>query len=103
VLANVELEGALADCEQALKKEPQNPAVIDSRAWAKLRLGRLDEAIADYDLALRLSPRLPASLYGRGIAKLRKGDKAGGDQDLAAARRYHFDIDARFRRYGLAP
>jgi tetratricopeptide (TPR) repeat protein len=103
VLANVELEAALRDCDLALKNDPENAAVTDSRAWAKLRLGRLDQAIADFDDALRWSPRQSASFYGRGLARLRKGDKAGADKDLAEARRIDFDVDARFRRYGLAP
>jgi tetratricopeptide (TPR) repeat protein len=100
---NLELDRALADCEAALHSDPQNAAITDSRAFVKLRLGRLDEAIADYSDALKRAPHLSASLYGRGIARLRKGDKAGAEQDLAAARRLAYDIDSRFRDYGVAP
>ncbi|MDB5694209.1 MAG: tetratricopeptide repeat protein, partial [Alphaproteobacteria bacterium] len=100
---NLELDRALADCNEALRFDPQNAAITDSRAFVKLRLGRLDEAIADYSDALKRAPQLPASLYGRGIARLRKGDKAGAEQDLAAARRLAYDIDSRFREYGVAP
>ncbi|HEX5185096.1 MAG TPA: DUF3857 domain-containing protein [Allosphingosinicella sp.] len=100
---NLELPLALADCDEALKHDPQDAAIVDSRAFVKLRLGRFDEAIADYSEALKRSPNLPASLYGRGIARLRKGDKEGGDQDLAAARRIAYDIDDRFKGYGVTP
>lgn len=100
---NIELQQALADCDEALKRDPQNSAITDSRAFVKLRLGRFDDAIADYDAALKRSPKLAASLYGRGIARLRKGDKAGGEQDLAAARRIAYDVDERFQEYGVTP
>ena len=52
-----------------------------------LRIGQYDEAIADYDAALRDRAEKAASLYGRGMAKRRKGDFAGGNADIAAARR----------------
>jgi tetratricopeptide (TPR) repeat protein len=102
-LANSELEGAVRDCDLALKASPDSAAIFDSRAWVKLRLGRLDQAIADFDSALRVSPRQGASLYGRGLAKLRKGDKEGGERDLAEARRIDFDVEPLFKRYGLVP
>ena len=38
------------------------------------------------DEALTLNPGLANALYGRGIAKRRKGDLAGADADLAAAK-----------------
>jgi tetratricopeptide (TPR) repeat protein len=102
-MANIELDLALRDCNRALEIDPGNPAVADSRGYVKLRLGRLDEAMVDFNAALGWQPRLAASLYGRGLAKLRKGDRAGGEADLAAARRRSFDIDAQFGRYGLSP
>lgn len=99
----IELERAFADCLEALKADPRYTPARDSLAFVKLRLGRLDEAIADYDKALKEAPQLAASFYGRGIAKLRKGDKAGGERDLATARRYSFDIDSSFANYGVIP
>ena len=51
-----------------------------------LRLGRVDEAISAYDEALRLAPSNAHALYGRGLAKREKGDLAGSDADMAAAR-----------------
>jgi hypothetical protein len=44
-----------------------------------------------------------ASLYGRGVAKRRKGDVAGGNADIAAARAIKADVAAEFARYGLQP
>ena len=101
--ANVELALALADCEQAVQRAPDNSAILDSRAFVKLRMGQYDAAIADEDQALSHNPDHPAALYTRGIARLRKGDRDGGERDLAAARRLVFDIDAIYRDYGVTP
>jgi tetratricopeptide (TPR) repeat protein len=101
--ANVELAEALADCERAVARSPNNPAILDSRAFVKLRMGQYEAAIADEDAALSHAPDLPAALYTRGIARLRKGDREAGERDLAAARRLVYDIDARYRDYGVTP
>lgn len=101
--ANLQLPEALADCERALVKSPNNAAILDSRAFVRLRLGQIEGALADENAALAISPQLPAALYIRGIARLRRGDRAAGERDLAAARRLVFDIDARYRDYGVTP
>lgn len=101
--ANFELEQALADCEQAVARSPDNAAILDSRAFVKLRLGQIDGAIADASAALERAPELAASLYVRGVARLRKGERDAGARDLAAARRLVFDIDAVYGAYGVTP
>jgi tetratricopeptide (TPR) repeat protein len=101
--ANLELSQALVDCEQAVARAPDNSAILDSRAFVKLRMGRYDAAIADEDAALSHNPNHAAALYTRGIARLRIGDRAAGERDLAAARRLVFDIDAIYRDYGVTP
>ncbi|HYC17050.1 MAG TPA: tetratricopeptide repeat protein [Pseudolabrys sp.] len=49
-------------------------------------------AIADYDEALRLNPNDADALLYRGLDKQRLGDKAGGEADVAAAKRMNPDI-----------
>ncbi len=100
---NRDLDLALAHCNAGVKAAPKNAAIIDSRAFVELRLGRLDESIADYDAALKINPKLLASLYGRGIAKLRKGLTAEGKADLAAARKGYAKIDDMWAGYGIKP
>jgi tetratricopeptide (TPR) repeat protein len=100
---NIELPLALADCDRALVLSPNNPAYLDSRAMVKLRLGRVDDAIADATAALAAEPLMAPSLYVRAVAHMRKGDRASADRDLAAARRLTFDIDLRYRRFGVTP
>lgn len=102
-LGNVDLDKALADCEAALKLSPNNPAILDSRGFVKLRQGNLAGAIVDYDAALKAKPGQGASLFGRGVAKRRQGAKAAGDVDLVAARKIQPDIDKEFAGYGVTP
>ena len=99
--ANRDLTLAFADCDTGLRLAPNDANDLDSRGFLYLRLGRLDEAIADYDAALKTNPRLAGSLYGRGLAKRKKGDQAGGDAEIAAARAIQADIAEEFAKYGM--
>jgi Flp pilus assembly protein TadD len=45
-----------------------------------------DRAIEDCDQAMKLDPKDANPYYNRGLVKLKKGDKAGGDADIAKAR-----------------
>lgn len=101
--AGRELDLALADCERAVSLRPDNWVVRASRGFAYLRLNRADEAITDYDTSLKSNPANAFALYGRAIAKTRKGDKAGGNADLATAKRIDPKIESEFARYGLRP
>ena len=102
VMANVQIEAALANCNEAIEMDPDREGVIDSRGWAKIRLGRYREAIEDFDRSLAISPQLDSSLYGRGLAHLRLGETEAAQADLARARLLSFDIDESFGLYGLA-
>ncbi|MFA5989242.1 MAG: tetratricopeptide repeat protein [Sphingomonas sp.] len=99
--AGLALDAALADCNAALIKEPENPAALDNRGFVFLRLGRLDEAIADYDRALAIKPAESSSLFGRAVAWARKGNKAKSAQDAAAAKKISPPIQALFKAYGI--
>ena len=66
-------------------------------------MGRYDEAIADYDASLQIDASKVTSLYGRGMAKRRKGDYAGGNIDIAAAKATKASVIGEFARYGLLP
>jgi tetratricopeptide (TPR) repeat protein len=94
---------ALADCNTALKIKADAFDVLDTRGFVYLKLGQSDNAIKDFDAALKGDPKLAGSLYGRGLAKLRKGDRNGGNTDMAAAKAIKSDIAEEFSRYGLRP
>jgi tetratricopeptide (TPR) repeat protein len=82
---NRELDGALADCNAALRAAPDRAAFLDSRALVRLRRGELVAALADYDSALRLAPRMAWSLYARSIVAAKTGRAAQAARDRAAA------------------
>jgi len=100
-IAGRELQEALADCNEALRLIPNDTHTFDSRGLAYLRLGEFDKAITDYNAVLKFSPQQAGSLYGRGLAKQKKGDNAGGDADIMAAKAIRADIVEEFARYGI--
>jgi tetratricopeptide (TPR) repeat protein len=94
---------ALADCNASLRLRPGDAPTLDSRAFTYLKMRQWDNAIADYDAVLRIAPTQASSLFGRGVARLRKGDAAGGNRDLAAAKASQADIAAEMKALGVAP
>ncbi len=84
---------ALADCNLAVRREPQSQIVYDRRGLIWRAKGDNDRAIADYDQAIRINPNYARALYHRGTAKRDKGDTAGGDADIARAKQIDPDID----------
>lgn len=98
--AGILLDGALEDCHQALKRQPQTGGYIDSLAFVELRLGRIDDAIADYDRAIA-NKSGAASYMGRAIAYARKGDKVHADADRAQALKLDPNEQTRFEEFGL--
>lgn len=101
-VAGIDLDGALADCNEALRLMPDFVPALDSRAFLHLRGGRFQEAIADYDTAIMGSPQDSWSLYGRAIAKMRLGDTAGAQADIEASKTVQ-DVAPEFAAYGLTP
>jgi Flp pilus assembly protein TadD len=61
VLACADKDGAraLTCCRKAVDSSPDNPAYLDSLAWAYFKLGFLDEANDQIGKALRFSPNEP--------------------------------------------
>ena len=99
---DVEVESAVADCDAALKLKPTSPNYLDSRGFARLRVGTLEDALADYDAALTLRPGVAISLFGRAIVKARLALAKSSAADVAAARKIDAKIDSEFASYGLA-
>jgi tetratricopeptide (TPR) repeat protein len=48
--------------------------------------GELDRAMKDHDQAIKLDPKNALAFNNRGIVKLKKGDKDGGEADIAKAK-----------------
>jgi tetratricopeptide (TPR) repeat protein len=101
-VAMIDLDAALADCNEALRLMPDFVPALDSRAFLHLRGGRFQEAIADYDAAIMGSPQDSWSLYGRAIARMRMGDTQGAQADIEASKAVQ-DVAAEFAAYGFTP
>ena len=78
-------EEAIADCSEAIRLDPRNPALFLERAEARSAVGRFEEAVADYDRAIRLDPGDAAAYLGRCHAKSELGlhEEAVEDYDHA--------------------
>ncbi len=82
---------AIADYDEALRLEPRSELAYFNRATARVRLKEYEAAAADYDSALEIK-NSSISLFGRGVAKRHRGDIAGGDADIAAAKALDPDV-----------
>jgi hypothetical protein len=101
-LAKINLEGALQDCESALKTKPNAANIIDSKGLVLYQLGRYPQALEIYNQALAIAPKQAASLYMRGMTKQKLGDSAGGAADIAAAKAVDSNVASTFDGAGLA-
>ena len=80
-----DLNGALADYNQAIKLNPKNAIAYKNRGIAKEKKGDLDGAMADFNQAVQLNPKYAAAYYGRGDVKRKKGDLNGANADFNQA------------------
>jgi tetratricopeptide (TPR) repeat protein len=98
--AGVEPQVALKLCEEAMSLRPDEPAIRDSRALVRLRLGDWSGAVSDYDEVLKHGTNHAFALYGRGLAERRLGQTAKADADLAAAKSASPNIETIFPTIG---
>jgi Restriction endonuclease/Tetratricopeptide repeat len=77
------LEEALADCNEALRLAPDDPATLDSRGFTYLKLGRFEQAIADYDrrwpIILAIRARFTAAVSPACGVKMRRPRRCRGE------------------------
>jgi tetratricopeptide (TPR) repeat protein len=102
-IAGKELDAALIDCNEALKRAAKDAGTFDSRGLVNFKLGKMTDAAADYNMALSLDAHMPTSLYAKGIIELRGGKTAEGNDDITAAKRVEPLIADKFALYGVSP
>ncbi len=95
------LDRALADCDTALKSDPNSAATLDSRAFVLMRLHRDADALNAYDAALKLEPKLADSLYGRGLVEARLRRAVDSKRDIDAALKISPNVEDSFNQMGL--
>ncbi|HXE66089.1 MAG TPA: aspartyl protease family protein [Rhodanobacteraceae bacterium] len=100
-LANQSLDDALHDCREAIKRDGNRAAYLDSLGMVYLRMGNDAESIKAYQQALAQSPHTAWSHYGLGLAELHGGQVDAGKAELATARSLDKGIDARAAKLGL--
>ena len=66
-------EEAIADCDEAIRLNPEHAYAYKNRGRVKHSLGQHEEAVADYKEAIRIQPDLAETLYSRGKDKANFG------------------------------
>jgi hypothetical protein len=94
-----DLQGALQDCDEALRLQPGLAIALDSRGLVDLKLGRNADAIRDYTASIEKDPRSVSSLFGRGLATRRSG--GDGSSDISLAKSMDPNIAREFASYGV--
>ena len=82
-----DLKGAIEDCNQALRLNPNYALAYSNRGFARLLSGDLKEAIEDFTQALRIDPSLAITHNNRGLARFKIGDLKGAIEDVTQALR----------------
>lgn len=83
---------AIADHDQAIKLNPTFDAFYRDRGAAYVLMGQYPRSIEDFSEAIRLDPNSADAYCCRGLAR-KNGDEAGGDADIATARKIDPSID----------
>lgn len=100
-IEDIDLDLALADCDEALRLDPRMAAALDSRGLVNFKRGDFAASLSDYEAALRLEPNRGHYLYGRGLARLRLGQSEAGNADLVAAERAEPGVADMYEGYGV--
>jgi uncharacterized protein YecT (DUF1311 family) len=77
--AEGDYDRAVADYDQAIQLDPNDPIAFSNRGNAYKRRGDVDRAIADFSEAIRLDPRFAEAFANRGLLKLKRGDADAND------------------------
>ena len=97
-----DLDRAIADCNEAIRLDPECAIAFYYRGLAHRAKGDLDHAISDYNEAIRLNPKDAAAYAGRGRAYRAKGDLDRAIADYNEAIRLDPKLTAAYTGRGVA-
>ena len=84
-LANHDLDGALAACNAAVKREPSSHDALSKRGYVHLRRGAWADAEKDFAASLALNSASPNEMFGHGLAMIHLGQEQDGRDEIASA------------------
>ncbi len=100
-VSGIELDAALADCDQSLTLAPNDPDTLNGQAFALYRQKKFKEALAGFDSTLKVQFDNAEALFMRGVVKLQLGEEDAGITDIKAARAKDSNIDTLYSGYGI--
>jgi tetratricopeptide (TPR) repeat protein len=81
---------AISACTRAIASKKFKANVLSilytNRGVELAAKGDMDRAMKDHDQAIKFDPKNALAFNNRGVAKLKKGDKEGGEADIAKAK-----------------
>jgi serine/threonine protein kinase len=80
-------DGALADLDEAIRRDDSYPDAFDDRGAIRFNLKQFEEALADFTKAIELAPNRHEFFVHRGHALKALGRNAEADKDFEIARR----------------
>jgi tetratricopeptide (TPR) repeat protein len=80
-----DLDGAMADYNQAIRLDPKNVQAYNNRGTVKFKEGDLKGAMAHFNRSIQLNPKNPHAYNNRVRAKEMKGDLDGAIADFNEA------------------
>ena len=95
-------DGAIADCDEAIKLDPTNDEAYSVRGFAKTKLGRHTESLADLDEAIFLNSGVALNFSNRGYLKNELGNHKEALIDLTEAIRLDASNSVTFSNRGFA-
>lgn len=96
-----DLDGALKDCEEAIRIDPDLVVAHHSYGVVRLALGQWDAALESFDEALSRNPKYADAIFGKAIVLKRKGFGNAAEEAFAEARRLNPKIDENHRELDL--
>lgn len=94
------LPQSLADCNESIKRQSQDPNTYNSRGLVHFRMGKYPEAIADYERAIDGAPGVASSWLMLGLVK-KAADVEGAQADIDKGKAMDPNVAARYAGYGV--